>query len=111
MSITEKEVQDRIAGLDEDTQKKMVCALVGHSRIISGFFGYVYCARCKAQIGDTLAGMFDGSKHVIVGHACDTCRENFKSLDWRDTLLAPDPFKTEDEQTTDAPLAAPEPGD
>ena len=91
--ITKREVQERIKGLDEATQRNMVCAMVGHSRIVSlGFLGYVYCARCGDQIGDTLAGIFDTSKSVVMHHNCDTCRANYEECDWRDKLMTPDPF-------------------
>lgn len=92
MNITQDEVMKRIEGLDADTQRSMVCAMVGHSRIITTCFGYVYCARCEAQVGDTLAGAKDLREAVIVGHACPTCHENAKALTWQDTLLTPEPF-------------------
>ncbi len=72
--------------------KAVICALVGHSRIVTQCFGYVHCARCEAQIGDTLAGAFDGKSTVILYHDCDMCRRAAKSLTWKDRLLVPDPF-------------------
>ena len=78
--------------ISDEQRKEAACSLIGHSRIITQFFGYIYCARCSAQIGDSLGGYFDGSKSVIVGHDCDTCRENAKTLTWQDTFLTPDPF-------------------
>ncbi|RQZ89920.1 hypothetical protein DF053_08735 [Burkholderia cepacia] len=90
--ITQEQVEQRIAGLDEETRKRMTCALVGHSRIVTTCFGYVYCARCDDQIGDTLGGIFNLDVYVIVGHACPTCRDNFERMNWRDTLLTPEPF-------------------
>jgi hypothetical protein len=91
---TLKEVKARIAGLDEVTQKSVVCALVGHSNIITGCLGYWNCGRCDAQIGDSLGGSFQPVNQVIIGHDCKTCRANAKKLTWKDTFLAPDPFKT-----------------
>ena len=74
-------------------KKKITCVLIGHSKIITTCFGYIYCSRCEDQIGDSLAGVFDGGKHVIVGHDCSTCRENYKNLTWEDKLYAhPDPL-------------------
>lgn len=98
--MTEEELNAKIAALGEIGDKErnsIVCALIGHSKIITTFFGYVSCARCEAQIGDALGGYFDGSKSVIVGHKCEQCEANFKNLSWRDTLYAPDPFAEEEE--------------
>ena len=69
--------------------KTILCVLVGHSRIIYWCFGYIYCKRCDSQIGDTLAGAFDISGMVIMKHACEVCEVNWKTLTWRDKLLAP----------------------
>lgn len=73
-------------GLDDARRNSVVCSIIGHSRIITKCFGYVSCARCDEQIGDTLAGCFDCSKCVIVGHNCPTCDENRRALTWKDTL-------------------------
>lgn len=98
MSLTKREVLARIKGLEPRIAEATVCALVGHSRIQTHCFGYYNCARCGQQVGDTLAGSYSGAeKAVVVGHNCDTCRENAKALTWRDTLLAPDPFAVEAE--------------
>ena len=93
--MTKTEVLQRIKGLDEKTQKKMVCALAGHSRIQTTFFGYFYCGRCGEQVGDKLAASYDSSQVVVVGHDCQQCHENAKAFTWKDTLLAPDPFVKE----------------
>lgn len=80
----------------DEEKKKIACILIGHSRIISSYFGYIYCGRCGEQIGDALGSVFDGSKHVIIGHRCPTCRENIKNLTWKDRLFAPaNPLKAE----------------
>lgn len=89
------EVKKRIEGLDDDAAKRVVCALVGHSRIQTHCFGYFNCARCDEQVGDNLAGVYDGQNSVIVGHDCETCRANFAKLDWKHTFMAPDPFAKE----------------
>lgn len=73
--------------------KRVFCALFGHSNIISTFFGYVYCARCGDQIGDSLGGYYENPNAVIVGHNCDKCKANYAKLTWRDKFLAPNPFK------------------
>ena len=93
--MDQNEVQARIQGLDDETAKSVVCALIGHSRIVETCFGYIHCARCGAQIGDSLGGASSTKENVIVGHACDTCRENFTKCDWRDTFMTPDPFDPE----------------
>ena len=95
--MTKKEVQSRIKGLDKETQVKMVCALVGHSMIQTTFFGYYYCGRCGEQVGDQLASIYPAAKDaVVVGHNCETCRENYAKLDWRDKFMAPDAFVKEE---------------
>lgn len=94
--LAKEEVLARIEGLPEDVQKRIVCALVRHSRIETMCFGYHYCARCGTRVGDTLASAYPGAEQaVIVGHNCEICRTNYAQLDWRDTLLAPDPFPEE----------------
>jgi len=76
----------------KEQRNKIVCSLIGHSRIITMCFGYVHCGRCEDQIGDALAGVFGTSDYVVVGHNCPTCRKNFKALTWRDKLFAANPF-------------------
>lgn len=83
------EVKRRVKGLEEGAARSVVCALVGHSRIVHLCFGEVSCARCGARIGDTLMSAFDLRKHVITGHDCKTCRANRKALDWTSTFLVP----------------------
>lgn len=73
-------------------QRRVQCARYGHPPVVTMFFGYVYCARCEAQIGDTLAGVFDTSRVCVVGHDCDVCREVWNSLTREQRKLTPDPF-------------------
>lgn len=90
---TQAEVMRRVDGLSDDERASVVCALVGHSRIQTHCFGYYYCGRCGAQVGDTLAGVYpEALEAVIVGHKCERCVDNAKTLTWRDRLYAPDPF-------------------
>lgn len=92
--MTKAEVMKRVQGLSDEQKKAVVCSLVGHSRIVTGCFGYVYCGRCGAQVADSLGGVnSDAENQVRVGHNCKVCRKNYAALDWRHKLFAPDPFK------------------
>src|SRR5688500_2222201 len=78
----------------KEQRNKIVCALIGHSRIATMCFGYVYCGRCEEQIADKLMGSDSlAEERVVVGHNCETCRANFEKMDWQDKLYVPDPFK------------------
>ena len=90
-----EEVKVRVKGLDDKTAKAVVCALVGHSSIVTTCFGYVYCARCGAQTGDSLGGASTTKDNVVVGHNCETCRANFEKLDWRSKFMCDDPFEVQ----------------
>ena len=63
-----------------EQRKEIYCVMHGHSKIVSACFGYISCERCGSQIGDALGSVFDTTEHVIVGHNCAKCRENFKKL-------------------------------
>jgi hypothetical protein len=97
--MTKKELLRKIKLIEpenDEQRNELVCALIGHSRIQTTFFGYHYCGRCGAQVGDTLGSIYLGaSSAVIVGHNCDTCQENYKKCTWEDKLFAPDPFAEE----------------
>lgn len=75
-----------------DKLRAVFCALFSHSNIEHTCFGYHYCGRCDAQIGDSLGGAY--SNESIVGRDCDCeiCERNYKRLTWRDKLLAPTPI-------------------
>lgn len=90
--MLKQEVLQRVKGLRGGIRKSTICALIGHSRITEFFFGYHNCARCGAQLGDSLASTYDSSNNVILGHDCKECQENIKTLTWRDTLNAPNPL-------------------
>ena len=75
-----------------DRLKGTFCVWFGHSRISTMCLGYVYCARCGEQTGDTLM-LSPVPDSVIVGHNCDTCRDNYTRCTWRDKIFAPDPFE------------------
>lgn len=81
-----------LGNISDGQRKAVACSLIGHSKIVTTFFGYVYCGRCDAQIGDTLAGSFDLRERVVSGHDCEQCRKVEKTLTWRDRFMAEDPF-------------------
>lgn len=91
MSMTKAFVQKRIHGLDEETSKNVVCALVGHSHVVHLCLGEVTCARCGDRIGDTWLSSADLSGAVVVGHSCETCATNYARMGWRDKFMTPDP--------------------
>ncbi len=80
-----------LGSLDASTKKSIVCSLIGHSNITEMCFGYVTCARCDAQIGDSLMGIYDNPNQVVVGHNCEICRANYAKMTWRDKYLCPNP--------------------
>ncbi len=97
--MTKQELMQKLAALgdiSEEQRNQVTCSLVGHSKIQTYCFGYFNCARCGAQLGDSLASVYPQAEEVVVvGHMggnCPTCRENYKKLTWRDKLFCPDPF-------------------
>lgn len=93
-----QEVQSKIDALGELTDKQrrgIVCQLIGHSKIISMCYSYVYCGRCNDQLGDNLGSIYDLEDKVIVGCNCDKCRKNYEKLDWTDTFMVQNPFTEE----------------
>jgi len=80
--------------LTKEQRNKIVCGLVGHSRIQELCFGYYTCGRCDAQVGDSLGSVYLGAETaVVIGHNCTKCRENYKTLTGLDKLYVPNPFK------------------
>ena len=93
--MTKAEYTAKIAAMEpltDEERKNVTCALLGQSHITTGCWGYVYCARCGEQLGDSLGGCFYDPLEVRVGHNCPTCRANYKKLGWKDKVLTPDPF-------------------
>src|SRR5690242_9898200 len=97
IAMTKSELIARVRAAKPETKEQrnaIVCALIGHSRIATMCFGYVYCGRCGGQVADKLMGSDSlAEERVVVGHNCKTCRVNFKKMDWQDKLYVPDPFK------------------
>lgn len=73
----------------EEQNRAIFCVVNGHTNIIETCFGYVNCARCNQQIGDSLAGIYSNELAVIVGHACNTCKANYQKLTAKDKKLVP----------------------
>ncbi len=100
--MTEREFLERLDAFqieDERTRNKVVCALLGHSKIQKYFMGYYSCARCGAQVGDSLGSTYGSAPEtVIVGHNCPTCRENYAKLGWQDKLFTPEPFAEQESE-------------
>lgn len=59
--------------LTKKQEAQIYCVKHGHANYFWSFFGYAHCGRCGEQIGDNLAGIFDGKGKVLVGHDCDEC--------------------------------------
>lgn len=51
--------------------RAMICAAFRHSRVLDTFFNYQYCARCGAQVGDTLGGVGVGGPVVGLNFPAD----------------------------------------
>jgi hypothetical protein len=91
----EKEMRNKVAALalsDDATRRRVICGLIGHSRIVDdagdGPGWRVTCARC----GDLVDGtdqIFDACGAVFRRHVeesdCESCKENIKNMTWRDT--------------------------
>lgn len=86
-----------LGDITKEQRNEIVCSLIGHSRIVTYCFGYVNCARCDAQTGDTLMGLRSLEENVVVGHDCEVCRANYKKMSWRDRLYTKNPFPKEEE--------------
>lgn len=89
--MTKAELLDklRIVGGDTSQRNSVTCALIGHSRIRTFCFGYNYCARCEAQMGDSLGGTFKVSDEYIEGHTDKECLANLLKMTWKDKLYVP----------------------
>ena len=83
---------EALGDVTNEQRKNIICSLIGHSKIVGYCFGYISCGRCGEQLGDTLAGVYDTTKNVIIGHNCPTCKDNYDKLDWTDKYETPEPF-------------------
>lgn len=94
--MTKKELMAKLKAMGKITKEQrnnIVCSLIGHSMIQEFCWGYFTCGRCGTQLGDNLAGVYDGTDVVIIGHDCKKCKANYKKLTWRDKIYVPNPFK------------------
>lgn len=75
--------------------KAVVCAVLGHSHLVTNCCFYKYCARCGEQVADQMIGTgLSGGPggYYQVGQTCkcDYCRQAFDTLRfWRDKWLCP----------------------
>ena len=70
--------------LTKEQKIRIYCVKHGHANYVYKCWGYVYCGRCEAQIGDQLVIGFDTKKLMVIGHKCKVCnsiRKNLKKFD------------------------------
>lgn len=48
--------------------RRIFCAAFGHSKLRDMSFGYHYCARCGAVLGDSLGGVYSDPSAVYIHH-------------------------------------------
>lgn len=93
MGIDEAAARAKVAALaisDDATRRRVICGLVGHSRVVDdageGAAWHIVCARCEAELTD--APSFDSHGAVFRRHIeardCADCAENRKHLTWKD---------------------------
>lgn len=78
---------------DDNAQRnRVVCALIGHSRICKSDLLYTRCARCGERWEDMFLATLGGhGDRVFLDHVdCEVCRENRKQLTWKDKLFCQD---------------------
>lgn len=64
----------------ESQLRTMLCAVLGHPPVVTTFFGYINCARCGEQVGDSLGGANTAKNRMVVGHKCEMCDAIRKGL-------------------------------
>ncbi len=93
---SEKELKEGLKTIpyrDDKHRNKIVCSLIGHSKISEMCLGYRHCARCGDLLGDSLGSIDYGKKEaVLVGHNCKECRANYKKCSWKDKIFVKNPF-------------------
>jgi len=73
---------------------KVMCGLIGHSKIVYLDFGRICCARCHEVLADGLTQTVDPDweKTLVYrkcphGPDCKICKNNKSNLGWKDKLL------------------------
>lgn len=99
-------IADRMGEASDQEIKSALCAFFGHPPVVHTFFGYVYCSRCDAQVGDQLASVYSNKENAVKGHDCEDCRRIWKSLTPTERLLTNNPLnemqRAQDEETDPA---------
>lgn len=69
--------------------RRIVCALIGHSKITAAFVFYHHCCRCHEDVGDSLGTFFEPfvNWHHLQEGDCKTCEPRRAQLSWLDWLL------------------------
>ena len=75
-----KSIKSKTIQLTKQQEAEIYCVKHGHANYIWTCFGYVQCGRCGKQIGDRLAGVFDTTDMIMVGHKCKKCDSLKKKL-------------------------------
>lgn len=79
-----------------DKLAAIFCAVFRHSHLVTNCMGYKNCARCGAQLGDSIGsiglptgpGLYFQIDQVC---NCDSCRQSFDTLTWVDKFMCPRP--------------------
>ncbi len=90
--MTRKELLEKLKALkplSNSTRNEITCSFIGHSNIVDGCMGYMYCGRCGDQIGDALGSVYSNDDAVLIGHGCDICDKNYDKLTWKDKIYVP----------------------
>lgn len=77
--LTEQELMAKLAALgdiSEEQRNSITCSLIGHSKIQTFCFGYFNCARCGAQLGDSLGGYYPQARR-----GCEVTEDCFASCE------------------------------
>lgn len=73
-----------------DKIASIFCAIFRHSHLVTNCMGYKYCARCKTQLGGSVAGLgLPVPPFFGIGQTCqcDLCKQAFAGLNFIDTFL------------------------
>jgi hypothetical protein len=88
--LNEAEAKIKVAALfisDDATRRRIICGLVGHSRIVRENNGSLLCGRCDKENPGVSPHDAVMLEHLDGG--CSHCDVNLRSLTWKDTWEAP----------------------